>query len=141
MAFFLHIARRRDFGGLVRDQGSPFVALVVDDEYLIAIELESMLSAAGFQVLSAVNVAEARSLTANTPVHVAVLDFRMGDGALDLARDLKAQGVPLVFCTGSMVEEVHAVFPDASVISKPFIAELVLSTVTAALEQASVARD
>lgn len=125
----------------MRDQGSPFVALVVDDEYLIAIELESMLTAAGFQVLSAVSVAEARGLTADTPVNVAVLDFRMGDGALDLARDLKAQGVPVVFCTGSMVEEVHAVFPDASVITKPFIAELVLSTVTAALEQASAARD
>jgi DNA-binding response OmpR family regulator len=94
--------------------------LVLDDEFLIAIELESILSAAGYTVLSAVNVGEARGLMALGPVDVAVLDFRMGHGAAELAHELHAAGVPLLFCTGSLAEEVRAVFPDAPVLPKPF---------------------
>lgn len=121
-------------------QDAPRQALVLDDEYLIAVELESILSAAGYQVLSAVTVAEARRFVRSLTVHVAVLDFRMDSEARDLAHDLLAAGVPIVFCTGSLVEEVQAVFPGASVVSKPFEASTVLQAVAVALS-ASVVPD
>lgn len=117
----------------------PPVALVVDDEFLIAIEMEAILAAAGFEVMSAVSVSEAERLAAARAAHVAVLDFRMGDGAHHFARRLRDNGVPLLFCTGSMADEVHALFPGAVVISKPFIADALLESVRNLLA-ASVAR-
>lgn len=112
---------------------SPLVALVVDDEFLIAVELEAILIGGGYHVLSAVNVAEARNLASLRPIDVAVLDFRMGAGAVDFARDLQARGVPTLFCTGSTLDEVHAVFPAASVIAKPFSGDDLLASVKAAI--------
>lgn len=114
---------------------SSNVVLVVDDEYLIAIELESILSSAGYLVLSAVNVAEARKALQLQGVDAAVLDFCMGDGALELARDLEASGVPILFCTASLPDEVDAVFPAARVIGKPFEAAMILQSVAAALSR------
>lgn len=112
---------------------SSRVVLFVDDEYLIAIELESILSAAGYLVLSAVNVSEARQLLRLREVDLAVLDFRMGEAALELARDIEASGVPILFCTGSLPDEVEAVFPAARVIGKPFETSMILENVAAAL--------
>ena len=71
------------------------MALVVDDEYLIAVELEAIMESSGYDVLSAINVHEARQLMDLRSIDVAVLNFRMKDGTLDLARDLAARGVPL----------------------------------------------
>lgn len=114
---------------------SPAVVLVLDDEFLIAIELESILSAVGHQVLSAVNTGEARELLSARPVDVAVLDFRMGHGATELAQELYAAGLPLLFCTGSLPEEVHAVFPGAPVLAKPFSGDDLIRAVAGVLKR------
>jgi DNA-binding response OmpR family regulator len=109
-------------------------ALVLDDEYLIAVEVEAILADAGYEVLSAVTVAEARDFVSGNPVHVAVLDFRMEQAAHDLAHHLRNQGVPVIFCTGALADEVHTVFPDAPVVSKPFEATTLLSVVATVLD-------
>ena len=109
------------------------MALVVDDEFLIVVELESILAAAGFFVLSAVNVAEARQLLSLRKIDVAVLDFRMGPGATELARELEGRNVPIVFCTASMADEVRALFPTAPVVAKPFTRDMLLATLAAVL--------
>lgn len=120
-------------GVVVPDPGLPLVALVVDDEYLIAVELEAILTSGGYHVLSAVNVPEARRLMELRVADVAVLDFRMGADAVSFARELEASGVPLIFCTGSMPEEVHSVFPAAPVVAKPFVGAQLLAVVRAAI--------
>ena len=120
-------------GVVVHGPDSPLVALVVDDEFLIAVELEAILTAGGYHVLSAVNVTEARHLASLRPIDVAVLDFRMGAGAVDFARELQARGVPTLFCTGSTLDEVHAVFPATPVIAKPFSSDDLLASVKAAI--------
>jgi DNA-binding response OmpR family regulator len=111
----------------------PRQALVLDDEYLIAVDLEAILAGAGYDVLTAVTAAEARDFAAGNPVHVAVLDFRMDQAAHQLAHHLRTQGVPVIFCTGALADEVHSVFPDAPVVSKPFDATALLSVVAAVL--------
>jgi DNA-binding response OmpR family regulator len=116
---------------MVHDPGSPLVALVVDDEFLIAVELEAILTGGGYHVLSAVSVTEARTLASLRTIDVAVLDFRMGVGAIDFARDLEARGIPLLFCTASTLDEVHAVFPAAPVVAKPFSGSELLARVAA----------
>ena len=119
----------------MHDPGSPLVALVVDDEFLIAVELEAILTGAGYHVLSAVSLAEARHLASLRSIDVAVLDFRMGDGAIGLARDLETRGVPLLFCTGSTREEVHAVFPAVPVVAKPFSGSDLLAEVATVIRR------
>ncbi|RYE87761.1 MAG: response regulator [Hyphomicrobiales bacterium] len=126
-------APRRQLGVAVNDRVASLVALVVDDEYLIAVELEAIMESSGYDVLSAINVHEARQLMDLRSIDVAVLNFRMKDGTLDLARDLEARGVPLVFCTGSLPEEVHALFPGVAIVPKPFTAAGLLAIVKAAI--------
>lgn len=109
------------------------MALVVDDEFLIVMELEAILAAAGYRVLGAVNLVEARQLLDQHSIDIAVLDFRMGDDVVGFAHDLHARNVPVVFCTGSMADEVEAVFPAAAVIAKPFTGDILLGVVAAAL--------
>lgn len=107
------------------------MGLVLDDEFLIAVELESILASAGYRVLSAVSVREARKLVdGDTGVDFAVLDFRMGESAVDLARELMDRSIPIFFCTGSLADEVHAVFPGVPVVAKPFVAESLLGVIT-----------
>jgi DNA-binding response OmpR family regulator len=117
----------------VRDRDTPKVALVVDDEFLIVMEVESILVAAGYLVLGAVNLVEARQILGQHSIDIAVLDFRMGEDVIALGHELQARNVPTVFCTGSLAEEVRAVFPAARVIPKPFTGELLLGVVAAAL--------
>ena len=117
----------------MRDRDTPRVVLVVDDEFLIVLEVESVLGAAGYVVLGAVNMMEARQLLDQHAIDIAVLDFRMGEDVVELARELQARNVPMVFCTGSLTEEVQAVFPAAVVIAKPFTREILLGVVAAAL--------
>jgi DNA-binding response OmpR family regulator len=110
--------------------GRP-TALVVDDEFLIAVELESALQSAGYDVLTAVTPAEARALLERRRVDVAVLDFRMGEDSVNLAKSLGEQAVPFFFCTGSLPEEVEAVFPGIRMIGKPFTERELLAAITA----------
>ncbi len=106
------------------------MGLVVDDEFLIAIEIESILASAGYRVVSAVSVREARRLVdGDDLIDFAVLDFRMGEATADLARALLERNIPIFFCTGSLADEVHAVFPGVPVVPKPFVAESLLGTI------------
>lgn len=113
----------------MNERSDPAVILVLDDEFLIAVAIESILTEAGYEVVSAVSIAEARRLMSERPPDLAVLDFRLGDGAADLAADLVGAGVPLLFCTGSLPEEVQAVFPGAAVVAKPFADDILLAAV------------
>jgi CheY-like chemotaxis protein len=109
----------------VHNQVLPRVALVVDDEFLIVVELESIIVAA--------NLAEARQFMALRTIDVAVLDFRMGPDATALERELQRRNVPIVFCTASTVDEVAADFPTVPVVAKPFTGDMLLAALETVL--------
>ena len=48
---------------------------------------------------------------------------------LPMARDLMDRSVPIFFCTGSLADEVHSVFPGVPVVPKPFVAESLLGAI------------
>jgi DNA-binding response OmpR family regulator len=77
--------------------------LVVEDEPLVRALLTSLLEADGFQIKSASNAAEARSVTKDFDPRVAILDIELGDGpsGIDLAHILRLQfpKIGLVFLT------------------------------------------
>lgn len=114
---------------------------VLDDEFLIALDIQQILERAGAaHVASVASAAEAVALLGREPkFDVAVLDVKLGDperNSLDVAALLQTQGTPFVFLTGMRVDDVHAkIFPNAPVIEKPYDAAGLLRAVLHALAQ------
>ena len=114
---------------------------VLDDEFLIALDIQQILERAGAaHVASVASAAEAIALLGREPkFDVAVLDVKLGDpqrNSLDVAALLQTQGTPFVFLTGVRVDDVHAkIFPNAPVIEKPYDAAGLLGAVQHALVQ------
>ena len=112
---------------------------VLDDEFLIALDIQQILERAGAaHVASVASAAEAVALLGREPkFDVAVLDVKLGDperNSLDVAALLQTQGTPFVFLTGMRVDDVHAkIFPNAPVIEKPYDAAGLLRAVQHAL--------
>jgi two-component SAPR family response regulator len=105
--------------------------LVVEDEFLIAMELGSILLEAGAEVIGPCrSTAEAHSLLRTVGgVRAAILDLRLGnDTSIPLARHLTRHGVPFIFFTGQVdMSPIHAEYPTATIISKPFQRRAILA--------------
>jgi CheY-like chemotaxis protein len=114
---------------------------VLDDEFLIALDIQQILERAGAShVASVASATEAIQVLSREPkFDLAVLDVKLGGverNSLDVAALLHTQGVPFVFLTGMRADDVHAKkFPNAPVIEKPYDATALLRAVQHALEQ------
>jgi CheY-like chemotaxis protein len=117
---------------------------VLDDEFLIALDIQQILERAGAaHVASVASAAEAIELLGRKPkFDLAVLDVKLGSverNSLNVAALLQAQDVPFVFLTGMRADDVHAKnFPNAPVIEKPYDAAALLRAVQHALSQDQV---
>ena len=97
--------------------------LVVEDDFLISTELDTILADAGATVLGPCRtLAQAQRAIVDNNISAAILDFRLGDAtALPLAAQLRRHGIPFVFFTGqSNTGQIESACPGARVISKPF---------------------
>ena len=76
--------------------------LIVEDDALIAMELEERLSELGYLVLGpAATVEDADAIIAKQRPDAALLDANLaGVSSVPLGAKLVAQGVPIAFCTG-----------------------------------------
>jgi DNA-binding NtrC family response regulator len=96
--------------------------LVVDDEMIIALDIECMLREAGAVVIGpACDVAEGLALARGESLSVAVLDVRLGAGTVEpLAEALFDRGVPFVFYSGQVLSEAcFTRWPKAAFVAKP----------------------
>ena len=123
--------------------------LVVEDDFFISIELDTILADAGAKVVGPCRtVAQAKDLIDRSNGHgpgggpgggnrisAAILDFRLGDDtSLSVARKLQRQGIPFVFFTGQAnSQRIHAECPHAQVIAKPFEPRTILAAVASLL--------
>jgi formate hydrogenlyase transcriptional activator len=108
--------------------------LIVEDEFLIANNLQRILAKAGYQVTGlAKSVAEARQLLAQAPPDIVLLDiFLKGEQTgIDLAHWLDEQHVPFVFLSANLsdsVLEAAKVTHPFGFLNKPFRTKDVLTT-------------
>ena len=95
--------------------------LVVEDEFLILLDLQYTLEEAGARVVTAGSVAEGLAVAAHERLDAAVLDVRLPDGEVfPLAEALRERGIPLVFHSGHAERtELKEHFPSAIALSKP----------------------
>ena len=97
----LSIGERRD--GVADDKREKIRILVVEDDFLIALQTEAALAEAGFDVIGAATTAEeAIALAREQPPSLAVMDIRLAserDG-IDAARELfKELNIRCIFAT------------------------------------------
>ncbi|HZL39526.1 MAG TPA: response regulator [Pseudolabrys sp.] len=113
--------------------------LVLDDEFLIALDIQQILEAAGAKtVICAGNAEDAMAAIRNGPrFDLAVLDVVLSGvtrTSVTVAAALIAQNTPFVFLTGMRGEDVHTrEFPKAPVVDKPYQPPLLLDAVLRAL--------
>jgi CheY-like chemotaxis protein len=97
--------------------------LLVEDDYLIAMDVEASLQADGAQVIGpAATVPAALALISRTEdIDAAILDINLrGTTSYAIADALQARGVPLIFVTGYDERVVPARYTGIPVCQKPF---------------------
>jgi PAS domain S-box-containing protein len=119
------ISRKPDSGAHARGKQ----IIVIEDEPLVAMEVEAILTDAGCEVAgSAGNLVEAKRLCADVACDAALLDANLkGQPVDELARMLTARNIPFAFLTGYGREALPRGFQDAVVLKKPFRADDLLA--------------
>ncbi|HEV2543768.1 MAG TPA: response regulator [Methylobacterium sp.] len=106
--------------------------LVVEDEYLIAIEMERWLQEAGAEVAGPVSDTErALALIETEALDAAVLDVHLnGEPAYVVADRLTERGVPYLFATGEVRIAEGSDYRSHAVLGKPILDEELLRAVS-----------
>jgi CheY-like chemotaxis protein len=110
--------------------------LIVEDESLLALLLEDMLTELGCEVVgSAATVAEAIEAIAGAAPDVTILDIKLGtDKSFPVAEALAARGLPFVFATGYGDGQVDDPWRDRQVLQKPFVQDQLADALARALK-------
>jgi len=111
---------------------TPARILVVEDEFLVASQIESILTGAGWRVIgSAGTLASAVSLARKSECDAAVLDVNLrGERVDDVATILSERGIPFLFVSGYGRGNLPAAFRErVEFLAKPFSHQMLVQTV------------
>lgn len=113
-------------------------ALLVEDEGVVALLIESMLSELGYNVVGPVpRLAKALDIVQAEDFDIAVLDVNLnGTSSFPVADALIEKGVPFVFATGYGAPGIPAYLNTTAVLQKPFKTQ----QLAAAIDEAFVQR-
>ena len=124
---------------------SAHTLLLVEDEALILLDVESALIEAGFAVVSARNAAVALELFDADPASFrgVVTDIRLGDGksGWDIARHVREVSpvMPIVYMSGDSASGWHARgVPASMMIQKPFVIAQIITALSQLLNQPTI---
>lgn len=94
--------------------------LLVEDEAIVAINIEYVLRDLGYDVLVASHLAEALDLLGRRHFDMAVLDVNLnGTPIYPVADRLREQGVPFLFATGYSSSGLDPAYADIPRLPKP----------------------
>lgn len=103
----------------------PAILLVEDDRFT-SVEIEVVLEAAGYEVVSASTHRDGLDLVARYAVACALVDDEMLDGASEaLTAELSARGIPFLITSGLRPRGADAV----STVSKPIVRSQLLAAI------------
>jgi CheY-like chemotaxis protein len=113
--------------------------LLVEDEALIALDIEATLQQLGHEVTTVMTTDEAMSKLDSMRFDLAILDYHLKEGdTADLAAHLSQVGLPFVVCSGSTgLEELGAAFANAQFLAKPFSTDGLTTAVANATPRAN----
>jgi CheY-like chemotaxis protein len=104
--------------------------LVVEEEPLVALQLEEQFYRVGARVLAAGKLHEALHMVEHPALSAAVVNLRLGsDNTARVCRRLSQLGVPFIFHTRYDAAEASQAWPDAPVVSKPADSRVLVSSV------------
>ena len=116
-------------------------ALIVEDEILIAFDLEATMHELGFDICGLVSTADtARSMAIDNQPDVVLMDVNLEGGCegIEAARWLREVcEVPIVFVTAcsdeGTIERIHEQVPGAPVLTKPVYPQILADAVAAVM--------
>jgi len=118
--------------------------LLLEDEYLIALDAEDILTSFGVKQIRIVNtLAGAAEAAENGGVDLAILDLNInGEMSLDVAQLFRKRGTPIVFASGyELRDRIMSELEQGGVyLRKPYTSESLKEALHMALESADPAR-
>ncbi len=117
-------------GGAQRLNGR--CVLIVEDEYLLANDLERGFQQIGITIVGPVpSLDRAMALVADKAIDLAVLDIQLdGDKVYDVADALVARDVPVLFVSGYDRSDIPRRYADVPLCQKPLGADEVIAALT-----------
>src|SRR4051812_16210286 len=111
--------------------------LVVEDEALIAMDLQALLEDAGYKVLGPANsTAAAMALLDGNEPDVALLDVNLGrSDVFGVANELALRKTKLIFLTGHTAQRLPQAHRHRPLVAKPYLPHVLLQAVQLALTQ------
>lgn len=110
--------------------------LIVEDDFLLLLDLEGVLEAVGATVASGCrDVEKAVAAVTDSEIDVAILDVRIGRQPItQVARALAERKIPFLFYTGQLeTDPILAEWPDRKVISKPASRQVIVGAIEGVL--------
>ena len=96
--------------------------LIVEDEPLLALDLQDMLAELGYLVVgTATRIEKALTLAERSEFELAILDINLaGSNTFPVAEILRERQKPFIFTTGYGVDGLVAAFRGTHLLTKPF---------------------
>jgi CheY-like chemotaxis protein len=112
--------------------------LVVEDEALIAMDLQMLLEDAGYRVIGPANstAAALELLDGEEQPDVALLDVNLGrSDVFGVANALADRNTQFIFLTGHTAQKLPPVYRHRPMVTKPYMPHVLLQAVRSALSQ------
>ncbi|MDA3920719.1 MAG: hypothetical protein PF501_08575 [Salinisphaera sp.] len=106
--------------------------LVAEDEMVVAMSLDDLLSLSGCHVTKAGRLAKALKIAATDTLHGALLDINLrGESVFPVAAELDRRGIPFIFLSGYSTHHVEPPWQDRPVLEKPYDHDALLELIGA----------
>lgn len=120
------------------DLFSRKLVLLVEDEPLIAHEVEHHLRKAGARVITAGYLDAALYMTEHPDLSGAVVDLRLGKhNAIPICRRLAHRNIPFIVYTGYSANSVRREWPTTLIIQKPASSEQIANSLSRLISDAN----
>lgn len=123
--------------GSYKDPEAGLRVLIVEDEFLVAMEIETYLNHAGHEAVGmAATLKEAVARARETLPDFALVDIGLAQGSsgLDVASEFREMGIPCLFVSGTCPDPKIACRLGLGCLSKPFNETILLQSLGVALE-------